>query len=160
MCEKGFELHLQSESEHALTDPFTSLCCLGFPLHLFCGAQFLRRDQRRPSVGALVRHSGTFCFFPVCAGGFLQVAGSAGRFSPCVSLSLFFTAVGHSRVLEHATAISVVSVAGADCFRLGDREGKPSRGACLVVQRSVQSPSVRSQHPEASTLCLTFVTAS
>ena len=84
---------------------------------------------------------------------FLQVAGSAGRFSPFVSLSLFFTAVGHFRALEHAIAISVVSVADADCPLLGDREGKPSR-ACLVVQRPVHSRTVKSQHPEESTRSL------
>ena len=70
-------------------------------------------------------------------------------FLPCPIL-LVFTAVGHSRVLEHV--ISVVSVADADCLWPGDREGKPSRGACLVVKRSVHSRSVGSQHPEESTM--------
>ena len=94
-------------------------------------------DQTRPSVGVLGRHRGRF----------LQVAGSAGIFSHFVSLSLFSTAVRDSRVLERSIAISVVSVANADCLLLGDREGKPSR-ACLVDQRPVHSRSVRLQHPE------------
>ena len=57
-------LRLHSDSEHELTDPLTSLCCLGFQLHLFCGAQFLYGDQTRPSVGVQSKHSGTFCFLP------------------------------------------------------------------------------------------------
>ena len=85
----------------------------------------------------------------------MQVAGSAGRFSTFVSLSLFF----HSRWTFKSFGtlrqrISVVSVADADCLWLGDREGKPSRGACLDVQRSVHSRSLRSRHAEESTLSL------
>ena len=57
-------LRLQSDSEHELTDPFTSLCCLGFSLHLFRGAQFLYGDQTRPSVGVLAWDSGKLCFLP------------------------------------------------------------------------------------------------
>ena len=45
-----------------------------------------------------------------------MVAVSAGRFSHFVSLSLFFTAGGHSRVLENSMATSVVGVADAYCF--------------------------------------------
>ena len=54
VCEEV--LRLQSDSEHELTDPFTSLCCLGFPLHLFCGALFLYGDQPRSSVAVLGWH--------------------------------------------------------------------------------------------------------
>ena len=74
-------------------------------------------------------------------------------FLPLCLIILVFTSVRQSIVLEHAIAISVVSVAEADCPLLGDREGKPSR-ACLVVWRPVHSRSVRSQHPEKSTLGL------
>ena len=42
-----------------------------------------------------------------------------------LSLSLFSTAVGQSRVLEHATAISVDAVVDQEGSL--DREGKPSR---------------------------------
>ena len=44
---------------------------------------------------------------------------------PFVSFSLISTAVGQSRVLEHAIAISVDSV--VDQEGILDREGKPSR---------------------------------
>ena len=65
----------------------------------------------------------------------LQVAGSAGRFSPFVSFSFCSTAVGRSRVLEHAVAVSVDSV--FDQRNPGPRRQafSAARRACLVVQR-------------------------
>ena len=143
------------------------LCCAGRAT-----ANMNRRILSRPCVvsasrcicfcGAQTKHvlllvcwagtAGRFVFSSLCP-RFLQVAGSASRLSPFVSLSSFSTAVGHSRVLEHAIAMSVVSVANADCPFVGGRKRKPSP-ACLVVQRPVHSRSVRLRHPEESTLTL------
>ena len=63
-----------------------------------------------------------------------------------LSLSLFSTAVGQSRVLEHATAISVDAVVDQEGSL--EREGKPfstSRRARLVVQRSDNPPAPSAQ---------------
>ena len=81
-------------------------------------------------------------FSPVCAEGFCRSHAMLAEFLPLYHSPCFFTAVEHLRVLEHA--ISVSCVADTDCLWLGDREGKPSRGACPVVpvvQRSVHSLS-------------------
>ena len=93
---ESFVLRLQSDSEHELTDLVTSLCCLGFPLHLFCGAQFfLYGDQTRPYVGVLGRHSGTFCFLPSVPEVFCRSQAVQADLLLRVSLSLFSTDVGH-----------------------------------------------------------------
>ena len=114
--------------------------CTCFALHSFCA-----ETKTRPPVGVLGRHPSVLEAFA----GRRQMFFPLSHY-PCFPRPL---AVGHSIVLEHTMTISVVSVADADCSLLGDREGKPSR-VCLVVQRPVHSRSVRSQHPEESTLSL------
>ena len=79
------------------------------------------RDQTRPSVGVLDPHSGTYFFSRLCL-SFQSQAVQADLV--LVSLSLFRTAVGQSRVLGEAMAIFVDSV---DQEGILDREGKPSR---------------------------------
>ena len=85
----SFVLRLQSDSENELTDPFTSLSCLSFPLQLFCGAQFLYGDQTRPSVGVLGPHSGTFCFLPSLPEGFCRSQAVQADVLPFVSFLVF-----------------------------------------------------------------------
>ena len=117
-------LRVQSDSEHELTDPFTSLCCFGLPLHLFCGALFLHGNQPRSSVGVLGWHRRTFCVLPPVREVF-EGRWQCRQIFLFVSFSFFSTPVGQSRVLEHAIAISVDSV--VDQEGILDREGKPSR---------------------------------
>ena len=150
LCEKGFEVHLPSDSEHELTDPYTSLCCLGFPLHLLLRCTVCVRRPNTSFCWCAGPAQRDVLLSPVCAGCRSQAVQA--DFVSCCMLLVFFTAIGHSRVLEHATP--VVSVADAACLWLGDRERKTSRSACPVVQRSVHSRSVGSQHPEESTVSL------
>ena len=73
---ESFVLRLQSDSEHELTDPLTSLCCLGFPLDPICGAHFF---VFRWCAGLTQRD---VLFFPVCAGGFCTSQAVQADFLP------------------------------------------------------------------------------
>ena len=76
-----------------------------FEVHVLCG------DQTRPSVGVLGRHSGMVLFNPVCAESFYKSQTVQAeiflflRLIPC-----FPTAVGQSRVLNHAKEMFAYSV--------------------------------------------------
>ena len=60
-------LRPQSGSEHALTDPVTSLCCLAPVLRcMFCV------ETKHVFLSVLGWHSGMVLFYPVCAGSFCR----------------------------------------------------------------------------------------
>ena len=70
-------------------------------------------------------HSGTYCFFPSVPELFFFRSKAVQADLLPVSLSLFRTAVGQSRVSGQAMAIFVDSVVHQEGIL--DREGKPSR---------------------------------
>ena len=91
-------LRPQSGSEHELTDPLASLCCLApvFEVHI-CA------ETKHVLLSVLGRRSGVVFLFAPTAPGVLQ--GSAGRFSPC------FFSVGSLARFVTRTTLSVHSKA-------------------------------------------------
>ena len=100
----------------------TSSCFFVLPS---CFSVQLRQntETKRPSVGVLGGHRGTFCVLPSLPEVFRSQAVQAGLLLclfPC-----FPKPLDSQEFLEHAIAISVGSVAAQEGIL--DREGKPSR---------------------------------
>ena len=135
-------MNLQSDSEHELTDPFTSLCCLGFPLHLFA-VQFLH-GPNTSFCWCAGRAQRNVLFSPVCGGGFCRSRAVLADFLRLSHFLCFFTAVGHSRVLE-------------DAMRYPLSASRTQIVLCWETEKAGLLKYVllfRDQHPEESTLIL------
>ena len=114
-CESGwtvFCLHLYSGSERELTVSHTSFVVTQFfPVHLFCGAEFVMLSKHVLSVGALDRRRGVFSFSRL-HGWFLQ----ADVVPSSLSCLVFVSSVCALQMGETLNVTVSTSVSEADSF--------------------------------------------